>query len=77
MSIFDEAYCGIPNWDIGRAQPVFVSLHEAGEISGDVLDVGCGTGENALFLAERGREGLGSGYDAACNRDRPEEGARA
>ncbi len=56
MSIFDEAYCGVPNWDIGRAQPVFVSLHEAGEISGDVLDVGCGTGENALFLAERGHE---------------------
>ena len=56
MSIFDEAYCGTPNWDIGRAQPVFVSLDEAGEISGDVLDVGCGTGENALFLAEHGHE---------------------
>ena len=56
MSIFDEAYCGTPNWDIGRAQPVFVALEETGEISGDVLDVGCGTGENALFLAERGHE---------------------
>ena len=56
MSIFDEAYGGTPNWEIGRAQPVFVALEESGEISGDVLDVGCGTGENALFLAGRGHE---------------------
>ena len=56
MSIFDEAYRGTPNWEIGRAQPVFAALEEAGEIAGDVLDVGCGTGENALFLAEHGHE---------------------
>ncbi len=56
MSIFDEAYGGTPNWDIGRAQPAFVALEEAGEIAGAVLDVGCGTGENALFLAGRGHE---------------------
>lgn len=56
MSIFDEAYGGTPNWEIGRAQPAFVALEEAGEIAGAVLDVGCGTGENALFLAGRGHE---------------------
>jgi len=33
-----------------------VRLEESGEISGDVLDVGCGTGENALFLASRGQD---------------------
>lgn len=31
-------------------------MAEAGEIRGDVLDVGCGTGENALYLAEAGHE---------------------
>lgn len=56
MSIFDEAYGGIPNWEIGRPQPAFAALEEAGEIAGAVLDVGCGTGENALFLAGRGHE---------------------
>lgn len=56
MSIFDKAYGGTPNWEIGRAQPAFVALEESGEISGDVLDVGCGTGENALYLAGRGHE---------------------
>jgi 2-polyprenyl-3-methyl-5-hydroxy-6-metoxy-1,4-benzoquinol methylase len=56
MSIFDEAYGGVPNWEIGRPQREFVALEEAGEIRGDVLDVGCGTGENALFLAGRGHK---------------------
>lgn len=52
---FFAAYDGVPPWDVGRAQPVFVALADAGEIAGDVLDVGCGTGENALHLAARGR----------------------
>ncbi len=45
-----------PPWDIGRPQPAIVRLAEAGQIRGSVLDVGCGTGENALYLAARGHE---------------------
>jgi 2-polyprenyl-3-methyl-5-hydroxy-6-metoxy-1,4-benzoquinol methylase len=56
MDFFEEAYHTTPPWDIGRAQREFIRLEESGEISGDVLDVGCGTGENALFLAGRGHE---------------------
>ncbi len=56
---FETAYEGSPPWDIGRPQPAIVRLEEAGEIPGSVLDVGCGTGENALFLASRGHEVLG------------------
>ena len=37
-------------------QPAFVGLEEAGLIRGSVLDAGCGTGENALYLASRGHE---------------------
>jgi 2-polyprenyl-3-methyl-5-hydroxy-6-metoxy-1,4-benzoquinol methylase len=51
---FDSFYEGAPPWDIGRPQKEFVQLAEAGEIVGSVLDVGCGTGENALFLASQG-----------------------
>jgi SAM-dependent methyltransferase len=57
---FSERYAtGEIPWDIGRAQSEFVRLFEAGEITGSVLDVGCGTGENALFLAGHGIEVTG------------------
>lgn len=56
---FDAAYQGTPPWDIGRPQPAIVSLYETGRIAGKVLDVGCGTGENALYLAQRGLEVVG------------------
>ena len=57
---FDEAYTSRrPPWDIGQPQPAFVALAEAGRITGKVLDVGCGTGENALFLCQRGLDVLG------------------
>jgi SAM-dependent methyltransferase len=53
---FEEAYrSGEPPWDIGRPQGAIVRLFERGEIRGSVLDVGCGTGENALWLAAQGR----------------------
>jgi SAM-dependent methyltransferase len=54
MDFFEEAYHRSPPWDIGRPQREFVQLEESGKITGDVLDAGCGTGENALFLASRG-----------------------
>ncbi len=53
---WDDAYRGQPPWEIGQAQRVFMDLEDAGAIAGSVLDVGCGTGENALFLAEAGHE---------------------
>jgi len=41
-------------WVIGRPQPAIVRLASGGGISGPVLDVGCGTGENALHVASLG-----------------------
>jgi SAM-dependent methyltransferase len=60
---FDEAYVGVPPWDVGHPQPAIVELADAGQIVGPVLDVGCGTGENVLELAGRGIEVVG--IDAA------------
>jgi SAM-dependent methyltransferase len=57
MGRFDDAYAqGTPPWDIGRPQGAIVRAADAGAIGSPVLDVGCGTGENALFLAARGLE---------------------
>jgi SAM-dependent methyltransferase len=57
--VYDAAYAGVPNWDIGRPQEAFVALAESGRVRGPVLDVGCGTGELAMFLARRGHDVLG------------------
>ncbi|HXW62075.1 MAG TPA: class I SAM-dependent methyltransferase [Candidatus Acidoferrales bacterium] len=49
---FVSAYAGQAPWDIGKAQLAFEQA--ADKIVGSALDAGCGTGENALFLASRG-----------------------
>jgi SAM-dependent methyltransferase len=54
---FESIYAGKPPWDIGKPQRAFVEV--ADRVTGAVLDAGCGTGENALFFAERGHPVLG------------------
>jgi SAM-dependent methyltransferase len=65
---FDALYRGRPDvtfgqqgvsldvipWNIQAPQPIVVEVEQAGEIAGPVLDAGCGLGDNAFFLAERG-----------------------
>lgn len=53
---FHEVYAAAspPPWETGRPQPDVQRWWEQGLFRGEVLDAGCGTGENALWLAERG-----------------------
>src|SRR5438132_7135178 len=47
-------------WDTGIPDPQLVELVTAGVIApGRALEVGCGTGTNALWLAQHGFEVLG------------------
>ncbi len=46
-------------WDIGRPQPAFARLGEAGRLTGRALDVGCGTGEHTLLAARHGADATG------------------
>jgi len=46
---------GKPPWIIDQAQPDLIAAAEKGEVCGPtVLDVGCGVGNNAIYLASRG-----------------------
>jgi cyclopropane fatty-acyl-phospholipid synthase-like methyltransferase len=49
---FEALYAGQAPWDIGKPQKPFVEA--ADQISGALLDAGCGTGDTALFFVERG-----------------------
>ena len=60
---FAAWYESRPPWDIGRPQPAFVAA--ADSIRGRVLDVGCGTGDLAIWLAERARTVTGIDFLAA------------
>jgi cyclopropane fatty-acyl-phospholipid synthase-like methyltransferase len=75
---FEQSYLGgTPPWDIGRPQGEVVRLAEAGLVVGAVLDVGCGTGENALYLASRGHAVMGlDGSPTAVARAREKAAAR-
>jgi len=70
-------YQGQAPWDTGRPQPAIVKLAEAGEIRGSVLDVGCGTGENLLYLAGKGHEARGIDFaPLAIERDKAKAAQR-
>lgn len=57
---WDASYANGPApWDIGRPQQAIVRLAGEGGFAGAVLDVGCGTGENALHVASLGLAVLG------------------
>jgi cyclopropane fatty-acyl-phospholipid synthase-like methyltransferase len=49
---FEAMYAAKAPWDIGKPQKPFIQ--SANRITGAVLDAGCGTGDTAIFLAEKG-----------------------
>ncbi|MGA3040897.1 MAG: class I SAM-dependent methyltransferase [Bryobacteraceae bacterium] len=54
---FAAAYAGKAPWDIGKPQGAIAESVDL--VTSPVLDAGCGTGENALFLAARGHRVIG------------------
>ena len=56
-SSFESIYAGQPRWEIGRPQKAFINV--ADQLTGSILDSGCGTGEIALHFASRGHKVTG------------------
>jgi SAM-dependent methyltransferase len=48
-----------PPWEIGGPQPALAALVGRISLEGPVLDAGCGTGELAILIAERGHQVVG------------------
>lgn len=51
--VFDAAYERGAPWDIGCIQPSFAELLATQKLAGPVLEVGCGTGDLALAVAQQ------------------------
>lgn len=54
---FENLYAGQPRWEIGRPQQAFLEV--ADQITGSILDSGCGTGEISLHFASQGHKVTG------------------
>ncbi len=54
---FQAAYQNQPPWEAGHAQRALVQI--APRLHGSILDVGCGTGDNAIYFAQQGHEVYG------------------
>jgi 2-polyprenyl-3-methyl-5-hydroxy-6-metoxy-1,4-benzoquinol methylase len=54
---FENLYAGPAPWDINKPQKQFTAI--ADRVTSPVLDAGCGTGEHALFFADRGHRVVG------------------
>lgn len=42
---------GASPWETARVQPAIVELVKQGMFAGEVLDIGCGIGDNAVYIA--------------------------
>lgn len=58
-AFFDSVYGAPPPWDIGGPQPALTALLADHPPASPVLDVGCGSGDLAIALAQGGLEVLG------------------
>jgi SAM-dependent methyltransferase len=65
-AFFDFVYQDTPPWDIGMAQPAMSALLREFPPQDPILDVGCGSGDLAIHLAQLGHKVTGIDFvDAA------------
>ena len=73
---FNFVYQDTPPWDIGGPQPAMSALLDAYPPMNPILDVGCGSGDLAIHLAQNGFQVLGIDFvDAAIAQAREKAGA--
>ena len=59
QDFFNAVYEDIPPWEIGAPQPAMAALLNKYPPTGPILDLGCGSGDLSIYLAELGHQVLG------------------
>ena len=76
LGFFNSVYNEIPPWDIGRPQPAMSALLAKYPPTSPVLDVGCGSGDLSIYLAQLGYQVVGIDFvEAAITNAREKVGS--
>jgi ubiquinone/menaquinone biosynthesis C-methylase UbiE len=59
LAFFNSVYQTVPPWDIGAPQPAMAGLIEKYPPENPILDIGCGSGDLAIYLAQLGHQVIG------------------
>ncbi len=59
LIFFNSVYQNIAPWDIGAPQPAMAALIEKCPPANPILDLGCGSGDLAIYLAKLGHQVVG------------------
>ncbi|HEX2993251.1 MAG TPA: class I SAM-dependent methyltransferase [Anaerolineales bacterium] len=74
-AFFKSVYQNIPPWDVGGPQPALSALFDEYPPASPVLDLGCGSGDLAIALAQRRLEVTGIDFvEAAIEQARAKAG---
>ena len=65
-SFFDSVYNQTPPWDVGGPQPAMSALLAEYPPLNPILDVGCGSGDLAISLAQLGHQVIGVDFVQAA-----------
>ena len=76
QAFFGAVYAATPPWDVGGPQPALSALLAEFPPAGPVLDVGCGSGDLAIALAQGGLEVTGVDFVEAAVAEAHEKATR-